>query len=237
MYKRVLLKLSGEALMGRRSLGIDPEVVKSLAASVRDVHDTGAEIAIVVGGGNLFRGVAAAANGMERAQADYMGMLATVINGLALQDAFSSEGLDGRVMSALQMAEVCEPYIRNKALRHLEKGRICICVAGTGNPYFTTDSAASLRALELDCDCLIKATNVDGIYTADPKTDPSAKLLPTVTYTDVLVRDLHVMDATSIALCRDNHLPIRVLDIKQKGALVSAVKGENIGSVVEDKEQ
>lgn len=235
-YKRVLIKLSGEALMGEGSLGVDPRVVEHLAHEVNEAYKLGTQIGIVVGGGNIFRGMAASARGMERAQADYMGMLATVMNGLALQDAFEKAGMETRVMSAIEMNEVCERYIRRKAIRHLEKGRVTIFVAGTGNPYFTTDSAAALRACEIEADCLMKATNVDGVYTQDPKTHKDAQRYDKVSYQKVLVDNLHVMDAAAIALCRDNSMPLFVFDIHQPGAIKQAIMKEHVGTYVSEKE-
>lgn len=235
-YKRVVLKLSGEALMGRENLGIDPKVVSKLATEIQIITKLGVEVGIVVGGGNIFRGLAGAANGMDRSQADYMGMLATVMNALALQDAFENAGMASRVMSAIAMPEVCETYIRRRALRHLEKGRICIFAAGTGNPFFTTDSAAALRACELEADCLMKATNVDGVYTEDPKTHPGAKRYDYISYAQVLVDRLHVMDAASIGLCQDNNMPLLVFDIHTPGVFKKAICGEPVGTVIGNKE-
>jgi uridylate kinase len=236
-YHRVLLKLSGEALMGSTGYGIDPAVLERLACDIKAVHDDGIEVAVVVGGGNIFRGLAGAAAGMDRSQADYMGMLATVINSLALQDAFESAGLPCRVMSAITMAEICEPYIRRRAMHHLEKNIVCIFAAGTGNPYFTTDTAAALRACEIDAEVLMKATNVDGIYDKDPKKSPDAKRFDTISYLDVLTRGLQVMDATATALCNDNSMPIIVFDINQTDVLRKALKGEPVGTVVVKEEQ
>ncbi|WP_297035847.1 UMP kinase [uncultured Enorma sp.] len=233
-YKRVLLKLSGEALMGEAGYGIDPEVTDRLAHQVRELHDDGIEVGVVVGGGNIFRGMAGAAKGMDRAQADYMGMLATVMNALALQDAFERAGCECRVMSAIQMNEVCEPYIRRRAMRHLEKGDVVIFAAGSGNPYFTTDTAAALRACEIDADCLIKATKVNGIYDKDPKQNPDAVRFDTISYHEVLVRGLQVMDSTAAALCQDNHMPIIVLNIEGDGNIKRALKGEPVGTVVKE---
>lgn len=235
-YKRVILKLSGEALMGREDLGIDPQVVLKLAKEIKSITELGVQVGIVVGGGNIFRGLAGAANGMDRSQADYMGMLATVMNALALQDAFENDGMASRVMSAIAMPEVCETYIRRRALRHMEKGRICIFAAGTGNPYFTTDSAAALRACELEADCLMKATNVDGIYTQDPKINPDAKRYERISYKQVLVDRLHVMDAAAIGLCQDNNLPLLVFNIHKPGVFKEALLGTAVGTIVENKE-
>ena len=231
-YQRVLLKLSGEALMGEKEYGIDEITIRSFAEEIRDVHDLGIEIAIVIGAGNIFRGVPAASSGMDRVTADYMGMLATVINGLALQDALEQLGVYTRVLSAISMHEVAEPYIRRRAVRHLEKGRIIIFVAGTGNPYFTTDTAASLRAMEIQADIIIKATKVDGVYDRDPLKYDDAVKYDELTYLHVLQKGLKVMDATAISLCMDNHLPILVFSLTQKGNIKKAVCGESIGTFV-----
>lgn len=231
-YKRVLLKLSGEALMGKQSFGIDPDVPQRLAEEIRPVYEASVQIAIVVGGGNIFRGIQGAADGMDRAQGDSMGMLATVINALALQDTFEHAGMDSRVMSAISMRQIAEPYIRRRAIRHMEKGRITILAAGTGNPYFTTDSGAALRACEVNAQILMKATNVDGVYTADPKRDPSATKYDSVTYDEVLTKNLRVMDAAAIALCRDNNMPIMIFDINGDGNFARAVAGDHVGTVV-----
>ena len=237
-YHRVLLKLSGEALMGDQPFGIDPAVPERLVAEIKPVCEAGVQVAIVVGGGNIFRGISGAASGMDRAQADNMGMLATVINSLALQDCFERNDVPCRVMSAIEMRQVAEPYIRRRAIRHLEKGRVTIYAAGTGNPYFTTDTAAALRACEVDAEVLMKATNVDGIYDADPRTNPDARRFDTITYREVLNRDLKVMDATATALCHDNRMPIVVFDIKQPGVFVRAVMGEHVGTtVIEEDDQ
>lgn len=235
-YKRVLLKLSGEALMGPQSFGIDPAVPLRLAEEIRPVYEAGVEVAVVVGGGNIYRGVQGAANGMDRAQGDNMGMLATVINALALQDTFEKAGMDCRVMSAIEMRQIAEPYIRRRAIRHLEKGRITIFAAGTGNPYFTTDTGAALRACEINAEILMKATNVDGVYDSDPRKNPDAKKFDTITYSDVLNRDLKVMDATATALCRDNKMPIMVFDINEPGCFERAVSGQNVGTTVFEEE-
>ncbi len=235
-YKRVLLKLSGEALMGSQSFGIDPAVPLRLAEEIRPVYEAGVEVAVVVGGGNIYRGVQGAANGMDRAQGDNMGMLATVINALALQDTFEKAGMDCRVMSAIEMRQIAEPYIRRRAIRHLEKGRITIFAAGTGNPYFTTDTGAALRACEINAEILMKATNVDGVYDSDPHKNPDAKKFDTITYSDVLNRDLRVMDATATALCRDNKMPIMVFDINEPGCFERAVSGQNVGTTVFEEE-
>ena len=237
-YKRVLLKLSGEALMGDKEYGIDPVVPQHIAENIRPAWESGVQIAIVVGGGNIFRGVSGAAAGMDRAQGDNMGMLATVINSIALQDCFERNGMDCRVMSAIEMRQVAEPYIRRRAIRHLEKGRIVIFAAGTGNPYFTTDTAAALRACEIDAQALMKATKVNGIYDADPVTHPDAVRFDTITYAEVLNRGLKVMDATATALCQDNHMPIMVFCMEDAGAFTGALRGEHVGTtVVEGKDE
>jgi uridylate kinase len=225
-YKRVLLKLSGEALMGSRDFGLDTETVAAIAADIGDVVATGAEVCIVIGGGNIFRGVSAAATGMDRAQADYMGMLATVMNALGMQNALEQHGVPTRVQSAIPMASVCEPYIRRRAERHMEKGRVVIFAAGTGNPFFTTDTAAALRAAEMNCDALLKGTQVDGVYSADPRKNHTAVRYEQLTYLDVLSRDLSVMDASAISLARENHLPIVVFNIHAPGAFASVMRGE-----------
>lgn len=232
LYKRVLLKLSGEALMGEGRYGIDPEVTERLARQVKQLHDDGVQVGIVVGGGNIFRGLAGSAKGMDRAQADYMGMLATVMNALALQDAFERLDAPCRVMSAIQMNEVCEPYIRRRAINHLQKGDIVIFAAGSGNPYFTTDTAAALRACEIGAECLLKATKVDGVYDKDPVSNPDAVRFDRITYHEVLVRGLQVMDSTAAALCQDNRMPIIVLNIEGKDNIKNALKGEPVGTVV-----
>jgi uridylate kinase len=231
-YRRVLLKLSGEALMGAQSFGIDPAVAAGIARDVAEVRALGVELAIVIGGGNIFRGVAASARGMDRATADYMGMLATCINALALQDALEHEGLVTRTMTAIEMRAIAEPFIRRRAMRHLEKGRVVIFAAGTGNPYFTTDTAAALRAMEIKADVLMKATKVDGIYTADPVKVPDAERFETISYLDVVVRGLQVMDTTAISLCKDNRMPIIVFNLRIPGHLRRAVLGERVGSLV-----
>ncbi len=231
-YKRVLLKLSGEALAGDQGYGIDPQTITAIAAEIKEVIATGAQLALVIGGGNIFRGLAASSKGMDRASADYMGMLATMINSLAMQDALEKIGVDTRVQSAIAMQEVAEPYIRRRAMRHLEKGRIVIFGAGTGNPYFTTDTAASLRAMEIGADVILKGTKVDGVYSADPKKDPTAQKYPQLTYLEVLKKGLQVMDATATSLCMDNNLPIIVFDITEYGNIKKVVCGEEIGTVV-----
>jgi len=234
-YRRIVLKLSGEALAGGQGYGIDPLVLDRVADEVRDVTSLGVQVAIVMGGGNIFRGVAASTGGMDRATADYMGMLATVINALALQDALEKSGLQTRVLSAIEMRAVAEPYIRRRAIRHLEKGRVVIFAAGTGNPFFTTDTAASLRAMEIGAEVIFKATRVDGIYDADPVKVPNARRFDEVTYIDVLNRQLQVMDATAISLCMDNALPIVVFNLSVPGNIKRVVMGEKIGSIVSDR--
>ena len=232
-YQRVLLKLSGEALMGEQEFGIDPKIAERIAKEVKELHDVGAQVALVIGGGNIFRGVSLASAGMERATADHMGMLATVINALSLQDAMERQGLAARVMSALPIHNVCEDYIRRRAIRHLEKGRIVIFAAGTGNPFFTTDTAASLRGIEVNADLVIKGTKVDGVYTADPMKDKSATRYDKLGYDKVIEEKLAVMDTTAIVLCRDNKIPIRVYNMNETGALMRVVKGEDVGTLVE----
>jgi uridylate kinase len=231
-YRRVLLKLSGEALAGAQGYGIDPETLTTIAREVKEVVDLGVQLALVIGGGNIFRGLAASSKGMDRASADYMGMLATVINSLAMQDALEKVGVLTRVQSAIAMSEVAEPYIRRRAMRHLEKGRVVIFGAGTGNPYFTTDTAASLRAMEIGADVILKGTKVDGVYTADPKKDPDAVKFEQLTYIDVLRKGLQVMDATATSLCMDNNLPIVVFDITTPGNVKRLVLGDKIGTIV-----
>jgi len=232
VYKRILLKLSGEALAGTQGTGINNQVIGQIAQDVKAAFDTGVQIGVVIGGGNIFRGVAASAQGMDRASSDYMGMLATCINALALQDAFEKAGIPTRVQSAIEMAEIAEPYIRRRAIRHLEKGRLVIFGAGTGNPYFTTDTAASLRAMEINAEVIMKATKVDGIYDKDPKKHPDAKKYNEISYIDVLKQGLQVMDSTAISLCMDNKLPILTFDMGIAGNVLKAVCGENIGTVV-----
>ena len=231
-YRRVLLKLSGEALMGPRQFGIDPDVARDIAAQVAEARKGGVEIAIVVGGGNIFRGLSAAASGMDRATADYMGMLATVMNGLAIQDALEQVGTRSRVMSAIAMNEVCEPYIRRRAVHHLERGLVAILVAGTGNPYFTTDTAATLRAVEVGAEVILKATRVDGVYDADPEKEPGATRYPRISYGDLLANRLEALDATAVSLAMDNEMPIVVFDMTQPGNIVRAVRGEAIGTLI-----
>ena len=231
-YRRVLLKLSGEALMGTLDYGIEPKVIQRLASEIATARNAGVEIAIVIGGGNIFRGAGLARSGMDRVTGDYMGMLATVMNALAIQDALESQDVFARVMSAIRINEVCEDYIRRRAVRHLEKGRVVILAAGTGNPFFTTDTAASLRAIEIGADVLLKATKVDGVYDDDPRKNSDAKRFKTVSYDQVIADKLGVMDATAIVMCRDNDLPLRIFDLTQSGALVEAMSGENIGTLV-----
>lgn len=233
--KRVLLKLSGEVLMGDQQFGIDPAFVAALAGEVKAAKETGLEICLVIGGGNIFRGMAGAAQGMDRAQADYMGMLATVMNALAMQNALEQLGVETRVQSAIQMDQVCEPVIRRRAERHLEKGRVVIFAAGVGAPYFTTDSGAALRAAEMKCDALLKGTSVDGVYDSDPKKNPAAVRFGTVTYDRVLADNLKVMDASAVALCRDNKIPIVVFSIREKGNLARVLAGEGVQTIVQDQ--
>ncbi|MEZ4968657.1 MAG: UMP kinase [Flavobacteriaceae bacterium] len=231
-YKRILLKLSGEALMGTKQYGIDAQRLSEYAEEIKEVVDKGIEVAIVIGGGNIFRGLAGASNGMDRVQADHMGMLATVINGLALQSALELQGVQTRLQSAIKINEVAEPFIRRRAMRHLEKGRVVIFGGGTGNPYFTTDSAAVLRAIEIEADVILKGTRVDGIYTSDPEKDKTATKFDTITFKDVLTKGLKVMDTTAFTLSQENELPIVVFDMNKKGNLIKLVSGENIGTVV-----
>jgi len=231
-YRRVLLKLSGEALMGELDYGIEPKVIQRIAAEIATALKTGVEIAIVVGGGNIFRGAGLARAGMDRVTGDHMGMLATVMNALAIQDALESLDVHARVMSALEINAVCEDYIRRRAIRHLEKGRVVMLAAGTGNPFFTTDTAASLRAIEIGADVLLKATKVDGVYDADPATTPDAKRFDVVSYDQVIGDKLNVMDATAIVMCRDNHLPLRVFDLTRANAIVHAMSGDEVGTLV-----
>jgi uridylate kinase len=231
-YRRVLLKISGEALAGRQGYGIEPETINRIAEEIREVVEMGVQLAIVIGGGNMFRGIAASAGGMDRATGDYMGMLATVINALALQDAIEKAGVPVRVLSAIEMRAVAEPYIRRRAMRHLEKGRVVVFAAGTGNPFFTTDTAGALRAVEIGAEALLKASRVDGIYTADPLKDPKAVKLARVGYIEALNRGLEVMDTTAISLCMDNKLPIVVFDLTTRGNIRRIVAGEAVGSVV-----
>jgi uridylate kinase len=231
-YHKILLKLSGEALAGENGYGIDPEIITTIAGEIRDVVQSGIQLSVVIGGGNIFRGLAASATGMDRASADYMGMLATVMNSLALQDALESVGVKTRVQSAIEMREIAEPYIRRRAVRHLEKGRVVIFAAGTGNPYFTTDTAASLRAMEIGAEVILKATKVDGVYNVDPAKDATAVKYDSLSYLDVLQKGLQVMDATATSLCMDNNLPIIVFNLTQPGNIQKVVMGESIGTIV-----
>jgi uridylate kinase len=228
--RRVLLKISGEALMGSGQYGISPEFIERIAREVGEVHGNGAELALVIGGGNIFRGVAGSAKGMDRASADYMGMLATTINALAMQDSLEKLGHKTRVMSGIEMPKVAEPFIRRRAMRHLEKGRIVVFAAGTGNPYFTTDTAAALRAIEIGAECILKATKVDGIYDDDPRQNPAAVRFNAITYNEVLARDLKVMDATAVSLCREHKMPITVFDLYKEGNIARVIRGEDVGT-------
>jgi uridylate kinase len=232
LYRKILLKISGEVLMGDQGYGIDMKTVEAVAAEVAEVVHHGVELCLVIGGGNIFRGLSKAAGGMERASADYMGMLATVMNALAMQNALEKIGVDTRVQSAIPMQSICESYIRRRAVRHLEKGRVVIFAAGTGNPFFTTDTAAALRAAEMGCDALFKGTSVDGVYTADPKKDPDAKRFDRLTYLEVLAKDLKVMDASAISLMRENKVPIVVFSIRERGALLDVLTGEGVHTVI-----
>jgi uridylate kinase len=234
-YRRILLKLSGEILAGERGHGIDEQILGGLAEEVRDVHRLGVQVGIVIGGGNIFRGLAASGRGMDRVAADHMGMLATVINSLALQHFLEHEAVQTRVMSAVEMNRVCEPYIRRRAVRHLEKGRVVILAAGTGNPYFTTDTAAALRAVETGADVILKATRVDGVYSGDPEKDPSATFFPQISYLDILNKGLKVMDATAISLCMDNRLPLVIFNVGVRGNLMRVVQGEAVGTRVGER--
>lgn len=236
-YKRIMLKVSGEALAGDEKFGISPRVLSFLADEIQEVHELGAQVAVVVGGGNIFRGVAASAEGMDRSSGDYIGMLATVINGLALQDVLERKAIPTRVQTAIEMRELAEPFIRRRAVRHLEKGRIVIFVGGTGNPYFSTDTAAALRAMEVGAEVVFKATRVDGVYSADPLLDPSAKKFDELSYIEVLNRQLKVMDSTAISLCMDNLLPIVVFNLRQPGVLRQLVFGEKVGTIVRGSEK
>lgn len=231
-YRRILLKLSGEALAGKQGYGIDPEVINGIASEIKEVISLGVEVAVVIGGGNIFRGLAASSKGMDRASADYMGMLATVMNSLAMQDALEKQDVVTRVQSAIEMQQIAEPYIRRRAVRHLEKGRVVIFSAGTGNPYFTTDTAASLRAMEINAEVILKATKVDGVYSADPKKDKNAVKLPMLTYLEVLQKGLLIMDATATSLCMDNDLPMIIFDMTHRGNIKKVVLGEEIGTIV-----
>ena len=231
-YRRVLLKLSGEALAGDRGFGIEPLVVDRLTEEIKAVYQMGVSLGVVIGGGNIVRGANASRQGMDRVQADYMGMLATVINALAVQDLLESKGVDTRVMTAIRMEEIAEPYIRRRALRHIEKGRVVLFAGGTGNPYFSTDTAAVLRAIEIEADVVIKATKVAGVFTADPVKDPTAEFIPAITFQEVMTRELAVMDAAAVSLCKENHLPIIVLNLEERGAVTSAIRGERVGTLV-----
>ena len=232
-YKRVLLKLSGEALAGEKGYGLDPDTVSRICRELADVAALGLELALVIGGGNIFRGLSSSARGMDRSTADYMGMLATILNAMAVQDALEKSDCPTRVLSAINTTELCEPYIRRRALRHLEKGRIVICAAGTGNPYFTTDTTAALRACELDVDVLMKATKVDGVYDSDPVKNPDAKRYDRISYMEVLSQGLNVMDSTATSLCMDNKVPMIVFDLTVQGNIARALKGEDVGTTVE----
>ena len=233
--RRVVLKFSGEALMGTQQFGIQPEIVNRLASDIRDIHDEDIEVAVVIGGGNIWRGLSASTQGMDRAQADYMGILATVLNGLAIQDAIERLGVQTRVQTAIDMHQIAEPYIRRRAIRHLEKGRVVILAGGTGNPFFTTDTAAALRAAEISADCILMAKNgVDGVYSADPRLDPSAEKFDRIGYQEFIERDLKIIDAAAIALCRDNDLPIIVFDVDRDGNIQRAARGENVGTLICD---
>ena len=231
-YPRALVKLSGESLAGDQGFGIEPEVVDRLVLEIEKVHESGVALGLVVGGGNIVRGAVASQRGMDRVSADYMGMLATVINALALQDALERHGVESRVMTAIRMEQLAEPYIRRRALRHLEKGRVVIFAGGTGNPYFSTDTAAVLRAIEMEADVILKATKVDGVYTADPVHEPDAEFLPDLTYRDIINKELAVMDSAAVSLCRDNELPVIVLNIRKPGAILDALQGKRIGTLV-----
>ncbi len=231
-YKRVLLKLSGEALAGDKGFGIDPPVVDRLTDEVKRLHEMGVALGLVVGGGNIVRGTIASQRGMDRVNADYMGMLATIINAMALQDMLERKGVETRVMTAIRMEELAEPYIRRRALRHLEKGRVVLFAGGTGNPYFSTDTAAVLRAIEMESDVIIKATKVSGVYTADPTKDPNATFLPTVSFQEVVTKELGVMDAPAVSLCKENGLPIIVLNLSEPGVVAAAIRGEPVGTLV-----
>lgn len=233
-FKRILLKLSGEALQGDKGYGIDPAVIEEIAKEIKEVHALGVELAIVIGGGNIFRGIAASTQGMDRATADYMGMLATTLNSMALQDALERVGVDTRVQSAITMQELAEPYIRRRAIRHLEKGRVVIFAGGTGNPYFTTDTASTLRAMEIHAEVIFKATHVDGVYDKDPNQHKDAKMFHEISYLDVLKQGLKVMDSTAISMCMDNHLPLYVFNMTTKGNIKRVVLGEKIGTLIKD---
>jgi uridylate kinase len=231
-YRRVLLKISGEALAGERGFGIEPKVVDQITDEIRTLAEMGVSLGVVIGGGNIVRGAMASKGGMDRVQADYMGMLATVINALAVQDLLENKGVETRVMTAIRMEQIAEPYIRRRALRHMQKGRVVLFAGGTGSPYFSTDTAAVLRAIEMESDVVIKATKVRGVYTADPKTDPSAEFIPRITFHEVMTRELAVMDAAAVSLCKENGLPIIVLNLSEPGAVGSAIRGEHVGTLV-----
>ncbi len=231
-YPRALVKLSGEALAGEQGFGIHPPVIEELTREIIKVHEAGVELGLVVGGGNILRGTVASEQGMDRVSADYMGMLATVINGLALQDMMERHDVETRVMTAIRMEELAEPYIRRRALRHLEKDRVVIFAGGTGNPYFSTDTAAVLRAIEMEADVILKATKVDGVYTADPESDPDARFIPEISYLEVMTKELEVMDAAAISLCKENDLPVVVLNIRRSGSILSALRGDRVGTLV-----
>jgi uridylate kinase len=231
-YRKVLLKLSGEALAGERGFGIEPAVVDRLTDEIRSIAAMGVSLGVVIGGGNIVRGAIASRQGMDRVQADYMGMLATVINALAIQDLLEHKGVQTRVMTAIRMEQIAEPYIRRRALRHMEKGMVVIFAGGTGNPYFSTDTAAALRAIEMESDVVIKATKVQGVFTADPKKDPNARFLPTITFQEVVAQELGVMDAPAVSLCKENGLPIIVLNLEERGAVAAAIRGERVGTLV-----
>jgi uridylate kinase len=231
-YPRALVKLSGEALAGEQGFGIEPPVIEELTREIIDVHEAGVELGLVVGGGNILRGTVASERGMDRVSADYMGMLATVINALALQDMLERKEIATRVMTAIRMEELAEPYIRRRALRHLEKGRVVIFAGGTGNPYFSTDTAAVLRAIEVEADVILKATKVDGVYTADPESDPDARFIPEISYLEVMTRELGVMDAAAVSLCKENDLPVVVLNIRRPGSILAALRGDQVGTLV-----
>ena len=231
-YGRVLLKISGEALAGDRGFGIEPSVVDRITDEIRSVYEMGVSLGVVIGGGNIVRGSLASRQGMDRVQADYMGMLATVINALAVQDLLEAKGVDTRVMTAIRMEEIADPYIRRRALRHIEKSRVVLFAGGTGNPYFSTDTAAVLRAIEIDAEVVIKATKVQGVFTADPATDPTAEFIPSITFHEVMTRELAVMDAAAVSLCKENRLPIIVLNLEERGSVTSAIRGERVGTLV-----
>ncbi len=231
-YRRVLVKLSGEALAGDRGFGIEPEVVDRITDEIRAIHHMGVALGVVIGGGNIVRGALASQKGMDRVQADYMGMLATIINALAVQDLLERKGVEVRVMTAIRMEEIAEPYIRRRAMRHMEKGRVVLFAGGTGNPYFSTDTAAVLRAIEMEADVVIKATKVRGVFTSDPTKDPDAEFLPTVSFQEVMTRELAVMDAAAVSLCKENGLPIIVLNLENRGAVAAAIRGDRVGTLV-----